>query len=108
MVAESGKATGVTEAVTVKYVATVEEDVVAIYILPLTTVTVLISKIFIGILEVPIGMLFRETVDHLLAANADVKDGGGCGNDGVWGGHGHGGGQQISETDTYCYDSVRE
>ena len=38
-----------------------------------TPVTVLISKIFLGISAVPIMMLFRETADHMLAVNVAVK-----------------------------------
>ena len=45
----------------------------AIRIAPTTPGTVFISNRFIVILVVPIGMVFRETVDHMLAFNASVE-----------------------------------
>ena len=54
----AGKVTYTTEAVSVKEVVEVEEDVVAIRIAPTTPGTVLISKIFLVISKVMIGMLF--------------------------------------------------
>ena len=45
----------------------------AIRIAPTTPGTVFISNRFIVILVVPIGMVFRETVDHMLAVNAAVQ-----------------------------------
>ena len=57
MVVGTGKAIDATEAV-----AVVEEDTVAIRIAPTTHGMVLIFKIFIGISEVPIRVILRETV----------------------------------------------
>ena len=45
----------------------------AIRIAPKTPGTVFIFDIFIKISAVPIGMLFRDTVDHMLDANAAVQ-----------------------------------
>ena len=72
MVVESGKSTDATEAVSVEHVAAVKEDVVAIRIAPTTPGTVSKSKIFIGISEVPIGVLFRETDKNMLSMNASL------------------------------------
>ena len=65
---DSGKATDGKEDV-----AAVEEDVVSILIDPTTPGKLLTSNIFLGISEVPIGMLFRETVDHMLVVNTAVE-----------------------------------
>ena len=46
---------------------------VEIRIAPTTPVTVLKPKRLIGVLEVPVGVLFREIVDNMLAVNADVQ-----------------------------------
>ena len=51
----------------------VEKDMVAIQIPPTTPGTVLIYNIFLGISAVPIGILFRETVKHMLAVNAAMQ-----------------------------------
>ena len=65
---DTGKAKDVPEAVAMEYVA-----VVVIQITPKIPGTVLISKIFLGILAVPIGMLFRETIRHMITVNAAVQ-----------------------------------
>ena len=72
MVVESGKSTDATEAVSVENVAAVKEDVVAIRIAPTTPGTVSKSKIFIGISEVPIRVLFRDTDKNMLSRNASL------------------------------------
>ena len=72
MVVDSGKATDSTEEVYMEEVDTVEEDVVVIQISPTTPGMVLISDRFLGISAVPIGVLFRETVEHILAFKATV------------------------------------
>ena len=69
---DAGKLTDATKAVAVEKVAMVEEDMVTIRISPITPGPLLTSKIFLGISSVPVGILFRETVKHMLAANADV------------------------------------
>ena len=68
-----GKVIDATEAVAVEDVAAVKEDVVAIRIAPTTPRTVFTYKIFLGISEVSIGMIFGETVNHMLAVNSDVQ-----------------------------------
>ena len=73
MVVDTGKATDTKDSVAVEEVATVREDVVVTRVASKTLVTVLISRRFIGISEVPIGILFRDTVEHMLAVNAAVK-----------------------------------
>ena len=73
LVVGNGKATDKTEAVAKEKVVVVEEDVVAIRINHTTPGIVLKSKIFIGISEVTIGMICREKVKHMLAANAAVE-----------------------------------
>ena len=45
----------------------------AIQISLTTSGTVFTSKRFLRILAVPVGMLFKEMVDHMLAVNAAVK-----------------------------------
>ena len=45
----------------------------AIQVAPTTPVRVLISEIFLVISAVPIWIIFRETVTHMLAVNADIK-----------------------------------
>ena len=69
----SVKVMEVMEAVSLEEVATVEEDVMEIRIDPKTPGMVLISNRFISISAVPIGMLFRETVEIMLAANTAVQ-----------------------------------
>ena len=54
-------------------VADMEEEVVAIRIAPSKPGTVLTSEIFIRILAVPIGMLSREMVEHMLAVNTSME-----------------------------------
>ena len=73
MVVDSGKATDSTEEVYMEEVDTVEEDVVVIQISPTTPGMVLISDRFLGISAVPIGVLFRDTVKHLLVINIAVQ-----------------------------------
>ena len=70
---DSGKETDLKEAVVVEEVATVEENIVDIRIPSTTPGKVLITEIFIRISTVPIGMLFREMVNHMLAVKAFVK-----------------------------------
>ena len=45
----------------------------AIQITPTTPGTVLISDIFLGISEVPIGMLLREMAENMLSINSAVQ-----------------------------------
>ena len=68
MVVDSGKATYKTEAV-----SEVEEDVVSIHISPTTYGPVFISEIFIGISEILIGVIFRETVNNMVAIDAAMQ-----------------------------------
>ena len=72
MIMESGKAIDATNAVAMEDMDVVEEDVVVIQIDPTTPGMVLTSKIFLGILEVLNGILFRDTDEHMLAINAAV------------------------------------
>ena len=72
MIMESGKAIDATNAVAMEDMDVVEEDVVVIQIDPTTPGMVLTSKIFLGVLEVLNGILFRDTDEHMLAINAAV------------------------------------
>ena len=72
MVLDAGKVTYATEELAVEEVTVVEEDGVAIRIAPTKPGMIFISWIFIGISEVPTGMLFRETVENMLAVNTSV------------------------------------
>ena len=85
----ASKAIDVAEVVSIKEVVVVEEDVVAIQIIPTTPGMLFTSNIFLGISEVPIGMPFRGAVDHILAVNV-AMEGLGRGNDGACGGYGFG------------------
>ena len=67
MVVGTVKATDATEAVAVEAV-----DVVAIQIAPTKPGTMLVSKVFIGISAVLIGMPLRGMVKHTPTVNADV------------------------------------
>ena len=51
----------------------VEEDMLVIRIAPTTPGTVFTSKILLGISVVPIWVLFRERVKHMLDVNASVE-----------------------------------
>ena len=70
---DSDKATDTTELVAMKEVTAVEEDTVATHITPTTPRTGLTFDIFLRISAVPIGMLVRETVGHMLAVNSAVQ-----------------------------------
>ena len=70
---DTGKAKDATEAVEVEEVNTVEGDVVVIRISPKTPGMVLISVRFLGISAVPIGVLFRDTLEHMLAINKTIQ-----------------------------------
>ena len=72
MAVDAGKVTYAMEVVAVEDVATVKENVVAIRITPTTLVTLFTSGRFLRISAVPIGILFRETVEHILAVKATV------------------------------------
>ena len=73
MLVYSGRLKDATEAVYMEEVTAVEEDVVEIMIAPTTPGTVLVFDIFLVISAVPIGILFRESVENILAINAVVK-----------------------------------
>ena len=70
---DSCKVTDTTEVVDVEDVSVVEEGVMSVQITPITLGMVLISEIFIGISVVSIGILFRETVNHILTVNTAMK-----------------------------------
>ena len=70
---DSCKVTDTTEVVDVEDVSVVEEGVMSVQITPITLGMVLISEIFIGISVVSIGILFRETVNHMLTVNTAMK-----------------------------------
>ena len=73
MVVGTGKATDTIEAVAVKDVVLVEENVVVILIAHTTPGMVLTSKRYIRILAVPIGMPFRGAVERMLAVNVSME-----------------------------------
>ena len=52
--------------------STVEEDVMAIQNDPKIPGMMLTSNRLVGISAVPIGVIFRETVNHMLDSNVDM------------------------------------
>ena len=73
IVVNAVKSTDATEPLSMEEVSEMDKDVVVIQITPKTPGTVLISERFICISAVSIGILFRETVEHMLDAKAAVQ-----------------------------------